>query len=1085
MTGQTPNILNRMIALKWSVNVMNDIYERLPSWWNIFVRTVVSGMVFAVGAIGMTSQTGISVGEDGRLVYGADELGNRIPDFSFCGYMGGNEPIPEIPVRVVVSSVDGDDTERIQSAIDFVSSLPADEKGIRGAVLLPKGRYMISGGLEISTSGVVLRGQGMGKDGSVLMAVGDDRRTLIRIFGTDNKANPVGRDYEISDQYVPVGAMGFRLTSTQGLKVGDTVSIIRPSTTEWISQLGMTEFGGGLGNWRGWKPGTRNLSWDRVITSVIGDKILIDAPITTAIEARFGGGLVRPYSWPGRISHVGVENLRCESAFDQDNLKDEAHSWMALTLQNVENAWVRQISTSHFAGSAVAIWEGCKWVTVQNCISLSPVSENGGYRRHTFFTMGQLTLFMHCWAEQGRHDFSVGHCAAGPNAFVQCQASLPSHYSGPIESWASGTLYDNVSIETNALRLCNRGSKGQGIGWTAANSVLWQCSAAVIDCENPPTARNWAFGCWGEFEGNGIWHDSNSLVNPISLYRSQLADRLGDDAAEHIQLMPFSTSSATNPTVKQAAELTIASRKPAHQLTRYIAEAAKRNSIRANAGDAKTLEEVSGGRHQKADSEIRKELSLINGWLTCDGRLLTGRRENVAWWRGNIRPDEASSFGQGVTRFVPGRIGPGFTDDLDELTDAMISGGQSILEYNYGLWYDRRRDDHQRIRRMDSDVLPPFYEMPFARSGRGTAWDGLSKYDLTKYNSWYWKRLQEFADLCDRKGLILLHQNYFQHNILEAGAHWADFPWRSANNINETGFPEPPFYAGNKRIFMDELFYDVNHPVRRKLHRSYIRKCLQTFADNTNVIQLTCAEFTGPLEFIQFWLDTIKDWQRETGYRAVIGLSCTKDVQDAILNDTERSNVVSLIDVRYWWYESDGELYSPKGGQHLAPRQHARQLRPSKSSFEQVYRAVREYRTRYPSKAVLYSATDAFGWAVLMGGGSIPNIHSLSDETLLAEIPRMKPFYLPSVTDDQYVLAESGRSYLVYAVSGEKIQLDLTEAEGTFTARWLDPRNGEVVLIDDSVTGGEKVEFTIRLRPCVLWVTLDIQSDVLQQARRS
>ncbi|MBL7185568.1 MAG: hypothetical protein ISS70_04530 [Phycisphaerae bacterium] len=609
--------------------------------------------------------------------------------------------------------------------IDYVASLPADMSGMRGAVLLLKGRYEVLGSLKMFAPGVVLRGQGMGEDGTVLIAAGQDRRTLIRIAGADDRTNPSGRSYRITDEYVPVGACSFHVSTTQGLNVGDTVNIVRPSTEEWIDRLGMTRFGGGLGNWRGWKPGSRDLLWDRVITSVTEDSIAVDAPITTAIEAQFGGGSLQPYSWPGRISHVGVENLRCESAFIPGNPKDEAHSWMALTMENIENAWVRQVTFAHFAGSAVALWESCKWITVQDCASLSPVSENGGYRRHTFFTMGQLTLFLHCWAQQGRHDFSVGHCAAGPNAFVQCQVSSPSRDSGPIESWASGTLYDNVNIEGNALRLCNRQSKGQGIGWAAANSVLWQCSAAVVNCENPPTARNWAFGCWGEFAGDGIWRHSNSFVKPASLYLSQLADRLGSEAAKRIQLMQFSTSSATNPTVKQAAELTTASRKPAPQLASYIAEASKRNSISANAGDAKTLEEVSGERSQTPESGAKKELSLINGWLTCDGRLFTGRSAGVAWWRGNIRPSEAPSFGQGVTRFVPGRIGPGLTDDLDV------------------------------------------------------------------------------------------------------------------------------------------LFYDVNHPVRRRLHRSYIRKCLHNFAENSNVIQLTGAEFTGPLEFIQFWLDTVTDWEQE------------------------------------------------------------------------------------------------------------------------------------------------------------------------------------------------------------------------------
>jgi len=132
----------------------------------------------------------------------------------------------------------------------------------------------------------------------------------------------------------------------------------------------------------------------------------------------------------------------------------------------------------------------------------------------------------------------------------------------------------------------------------------------------------------------------------------------------------------------------------------------------------------------------------------------------------------------------------------------MKAGGKAVLEHHWGLWYDRRRDDHEMVRRIDGEVWPPFYEQPWARSGVGTAWDGLSKYDLTKFNPWYFARLKSFADLCDRKGLVLVQQTYFQHNILEAGAHWADFPWRPANCLQATGFPEPPPYVNKKRVFM-------------------------------------------------------------------------------------------------------------------------------------------------------------------------------------------------------------------------------------------------------------------------------------------
>ena len=74
-----------------------------------------------------------------QLAYTPDSLGNRIPDFSYCGYMASEKPIPTIPVRVIVPVVKGDATLRIQSGLDYIASLPIDANGFRGAVLLQKG----------------------------------------------------------------------------------------------------------------------------------------------------------------------------------------------------------------------------------------------------------------------------------------------------------------------------------------------------------------------------------------------------------------------------------------------------------------------------------------------------------------------------------------------------------------------------------------------------------------------------------------------------------------------------------------------------------------------------------------------------------------------------------------------------------------------------------------------------------------------------------------------------------------------------------------------------------------------------------
>ncbi|OUJ73522.1 pectate lyase [Hymenobacter crusticola] len=1014
----------------------------------------------------------LSAEKGDKLVYVADEKGNRIPDFSYCGYAASEKAIPDAPVRILVPLKSGDATQRIQAALDYVATLPASRDGIRGAVLLEKGTYEVAGGLQIKASGVVLRGNGMGEDGTILLGSGLSRETLVRILGKNDRK--LAAAAPVADAYVPVNATKIRVAKAGAFKAGDQVLVHRPTTKEWLQELGTLEFGGGISA-LGWKPGTREIDWDRQVVAVEGDVLTLDAPLTTALDATYGGGTVRTYRWPSRITQVGVENLRCRSSFDAKNPKDEAHRWMAISLENTADAWVRQVVFEHFAGSAVAAFETAKRVTVEDCKNLAPVSEIGGQRRNAFYTNGQQTLFQRLYSEHGYHDFTVGYAAPGPNAFVQGQTYESLSFSGATDSWASGVLFDVVNIDGNALSYANRGQDGQGAGWCAANSVFWQCTAARIDCFQPPTAQNWAFGSWAQFQGNGYWGESNNSIQPRSLYYAQLAERLGNNLAVKPHVMPVQTEASSSPSVKVANELTANSTQPAPQLANWITQASQRQPISVAAGGVKTIDQVK--TKSSASQPSAAPMRVVNGWLVRGTNLVTGSRQDVPWWNSSVRPEVLKSAGEAITRYVPGRTGRGLTDDLAQLTDSMLSRHQVGIEQNYALWYERRRDDHERVRRLDGDVWPPFYEVPFARSGQETAWDGLSKYDLTKYNPWYWGRLRQFADLADQKGLVLIHQNYFQHNIIEAGAHYADFTWRPVNNINNTGFPEPPPYAGDKRIFMAEQFYDVNHPIRRALHRAYIRQCLNNFTANNGVIQLIGAEFTGPLHFVQFWLDTIKEWEQETGKNALVGLSTTKDVQDAILADPARAAVVDIIDIRYWHYQADGKAYAPEGGQNLAPRQHARLLKPKASSFDQVYRAVHEYRQRYPEKAVIYSGdgADKFGWAVLMAGGSLPDVPAVPEARFLAAAAAMpvaaQPTEQPENTAKQFALVSPGKSYIQYCDANMPAQIDLSKATGSFRVHWLDAKDGHLIGKEQKVKGGKALELkNPQASPAILWV---------------
>jgi len=234
---------------------------------------------------------------------------------------------------------------------------------------------------------------------------------------------------------------------------------------------------------------------------------------------------------------------------------------------------------------------------------------------------------------------------------------------------------------------------------------------------------------------------------------------------------------------------------------------------------------------------------------------------------------------------------------------------------------------------------------------------------------------------------------------------------------------------------------------------------------------MTSAEYSGPLEFTQFWLDTIIEWQHEHGHDVLVGLSTPKNVQDAILADPARSPFVDVIDIRYWAYTAGDGLYAPEGGKNLTPRQHLRQTKLRPGGFDAIVKAVREYRTRYPDKAVTYYAdmncpSSRDGWAVLMSGGSLPNV-KLPDQ-LAKIIPTLTPADGIVAGKGQYCLANSGRDYVIYTDTiGREIEAKVPDASARYRVHWIDSKSGEMQS-GDGVAAPRPIR--LRAKSNVLWL---------------
>jgi len=507
-------------------------------------------------------------GTDGRLVYVADSLGNKIPDFSNAGYSGGGISIPYVAIRETVWPVPGDNSANIQEAIDRVSALPQDASGFRGAVLLKMGTYELEKPIYIKASGVVLRGEGMSDIGSILIgkipaekqASPFGRSALVNIGGASGVTPKEETKQLITDKYVPVGARSFNVVSARGFKAGDKVLVRRIGNQEWIKEIGEDSVSVGRFRWRPF-----NITWDRVITEIRGNSITVDAPIFCAIESRWGGGEILRYDDEERIEKVGIENLRGVSEYNpavrmtaygnmdrgswdnpgahyegEEYYSDENHYFNFINITNAKNGWVRNVSALHFASSLVTTTASTKWITIQDCESKEPVSIRAGARRFTYQLNGQLALVQRCFSQKGRHSFVMQNHASSGNVFLDCEAVNPYSTSEPHSMWVNGALYDNVKAPLTA-----RYWKDISIGWAGANIVFWNCEGDFL-IQKPPAAQNYSFGHIGInavifnallqdlSKPNGHVESMDRHVTPRSLYITQLNERLGTQALKNV-----------------------------------------------------------------------------------------------------------------------------------------------------------------------------------------------------------------------------------------------------------------------------------------------------------------------------------------------------------------------------------------------------------------------------------------------------------------------------------------------------------------------------------------------------------------------
>ena len=493
--------------------------------------------------------------KNGRLFYGEDPAHNRIPDFSTAGYREGGAAIPDVPVKVKVDAPGGqgeagqDATGLIQSAIEGMSKLPVDAHGIRGAVLLGPGVFLIAGTIKLDVSGVVLRGSGTDANGTKLVAEGLPPHTVLRVGGTGESKEVRGRR-PIVDEFVPLGTETVTVDAPDGFfAVGDRVIVQWNMSADFIHMLGMDHIprrrdGREVKQW----PTSFALRFDRRVVAMEktdkGYLLKLDAPLTQPMKKE-EGATVWKYEFPERVSQVGVENLSSDGTafrkapnYNNGNTPEEKNGSFFDSLfsefESVEDAWMRNVHVDGY-NNIVYVHQHGRAITVEDVEGDhidTPIKE-GSAAPFAFNVDGQQVLMQRCnLTGRLNHVWTTQARVAGPNVFRDSWAKGSELDAGPHHRWATGSLYEQLTYK-GRFENFNRLNMGTGHGWAGAYSVLYNSIVDEIQVESPPGAYNWVIHSKGRLDHPeagrmGAFYESGDGVElPESLYLEQLKERMG------------------------------------------------------------------------------------------------------------------------------------------------------------------------------------------------------------------------------------------------------------------------------------------------------------------------------------------------------------------------------------------------------------------------------------------------------------------------------------------------------------------------------------------------------------------------------
>lgn len=340
-----------------------------------------------------------------------------------------------------------------------------------------------------------------------------------------------------------------------------------------------------------------------------------------------------------------------------------------------------------------------------------------------------------------------------------------------------------------------------------------------------------------------------------------------------------------------------------------------------------------------------------------------------------------------------------------------------------------------------------FKPLPYKRSGSEKALDGKKKFDLSRFNEAYFRRLRSRILAARKRGIyvgVMLFNGFSIEMKGDVGENpWIAHPFHVQNNMN--GIDGDPQGRGDGRDV-----HTLNIPAITAIQEMYVRKVIDTLNDLDNVLWEIVNESHAESTSWQYHMINL-----------IHAYESTKAKKHPVLMTVQYPGGSNLT-----LFNSPADAVSPNSGDGYASNPPAADGRKVIiSDTDHLWGIGGDYKWVWktflmgmhpifmdPYQKDLYAAELPEDVRLLIRKNMGYTLAYAKRMNLVNMVPR------PDLASSGYCLAEEGQEYLIYSENGG-VAVDLSSAKGQLTVEWLNPLTGTLTA-GGTIPGGESRFFS-------------------------